>query len=72
MKAILKIEGMVCRHCEAHIKDALAALPEVKSVKVSHTLGTAEVCLKAKTGEDILRSAVEDAGYTLLRVSFEE
>lgn len=72
MKAILTIEGMACSHCEAHIKKALEALREVKSAKVSHTSGTAEVSLKAPVGEETLRAAVEDAGYSLSGVIFTE
>jgi len=72
MNAILTIEGMACNHCEEHVKKALSALKGVKSVKVSHISGKAELVLKAPVSESDLRSAVEDAGYSLKGVEFSE
>ena len=69
MKMLLKIEGMMCPHCEARVKKALEAVEGVKSAEVSHVSGTALVSLEgAADGE--LRSAVTGAGYTV--VSAEE
>ena len=61
----LHVGGMMCPHCEARVKKALEALPEVVSADVSHTAGTAELTLHADASPDVLQKAVEDAGYTL-------
>jgi Cu2+-exporting ATPase len=59
----MKIEGMMCGHCEAHTKKALEAVEGVKEAVVSHESGTAEVTLEKDVADDILRQAVEGAGY---------
>ena len=63
MKKTIKIEGMMCGHCEAHVKKALEALPQVESAVASHTDGTAVVTLSAPIDDDTLRQAVEAADY---------
>ena len=63
MKKILHIEGMMCGHCEARVKKALEALPEVSEAVVSHEAGTAIVTLTAAVDNDALKKAVEDQDY---------
>ena len=65
MEKTLKIDGMMCGHCEAHVKQALEAIPGVDSADVSHTTGTAVVHLNAPVTDDVLRRAVQSAGYTV-------
>ena len=65
MKKTLKVEGMMCGHCEARIKKALEALPEVTEAVVSHETGTAIVTLNADVSDDVLKKAVEDQDYTV-------
>ncbi|MBQ5764088.1 MAG: heavy metal translocating P-type ATPase [Ruminococcus sp.] len=66
MKDQLKIEGMMCPHCEARVKNALEALPEVDSALVSHESGTAEVTLNAGIAHEALAAAVTAQGYKVL------
>ena len=63
MKKTLKVEGMMCGHCEARVKKALEALPEVTEAVVSHEAGTAIVTLNADVADDVLKKAVEDQDY---------
>ena len=63
MKKTLKVEGMMCGHCEARVKKALEALPEVTEAVVSHEAGTAIVTLNADVSDDVLKKAVEDQDY---------
>ena len=63
MKKTLKVEGMMCSHCEARVKKALEALPEVDEAVVSHEAGTAIVTLNAEVADDVLKKAVEDQDY---------
>ena len=63
MKKTLKVEGMMCGHCEARVKKALEALPEVNEAVVSHEAGTAIVTLNAEVADDVLKKAVEDQDY---------
>ena len=66
MKDLLKIEGMMCPHCEARVKNALEALPEVDSALVSHESGTAEVTLNAGIPHEALAAAVTAQGYEVI------
>lgn len=59
----LKIKGMMCGHCEARVRTALEAVPEVISAQVSHEKGTAVVRLSAPAAPEVLRNAVIGAGY---------
>ena len=59
----LKIEGMMCGHCEMHVKKALLALDGVKQAEVSCTTGTAVVTLEKEIPDDTLKQAVADEGY---------
>ncbi len=63
MKKTLKVEGMMCGHCEARVKKALEALPEVDEAVVSHEAGTAIVTLNAEVADDVLQNAVEAQDY---------
>ena len=65
----IKIEGMMCGHCEAAVKRALEALPEVVSAEVSHASGTAVVTLRTPVGDEALRQAVEREDYRVLSIS---
>lgn len=66
MTKTLKIEGMMCGHCEAHVKGALEALDGVTEAQVSHETGTAVVTLSHEVADDTLKAAVEAQGYTVL------
>ncbi|MGM9605495.1 MAG: heavy metal translocating P-type ATPase [Faecousia sp.] len=68
MEKTLKIEGMMCHHCEARVKKALEALPEVVQAVASHEAGTAVVTLKAAVSDDVLKKAVEDQDYTVTAI----
>ena len=63
MKKTLKVEGMMCGHCEARVKKALEALPEVDEAVVSHEAGTAIVTLSAEVADEVLKNAVEAQDY---------
>ena len=63
MKKTLKVEGMMCGHCEARVKKALEALPEVDEAVVSHEAGTAIVTLNSEVADDVLKNAVEAQDY---------
>ena len=63
MEKTLKIEGMMCDHCEATVKKALEELPQVTSAEVSHESGTAKVTLNADISDDALKAVVEAKGY---------
>ena len=68
MKKTLKVEGMMCGHCEARVKKALEALPEVTEAVVSHETGTAIVALNADVSDDVLKKAVEDQDYPVTSI----
>ena len=63
MKKTMKIEGMMCGHCEARVKKALEALAEVETAEVSHETGSAVVTLKSEVADEALKKAVEDQDY---------
>ena len=65
MTKTMKIEGMMCMHCEATVKKALEKLDGVESAQVSHEAGTAVVTLSADVADDVLKKAVEDKDYTV-------
>ena len=68
MKKTLKIEGMMCGHCEARVKKALEALDGVTSAEVSHEKGTAIVTLANDVPNDVLKKAVEEQDYTVVSI----
>lgn len=68
MEKMMKIEGMMCGHCEARVKKCLEALPQVDEAVVSHENGTAVVKLNEEIGNDVLKKTVEDQDYKVLDV----
>ena len=66
MEKTLKIEGMMCGHCEMHVKNALEAIDGVDSAIVSHEKGTATVILNKEVAIDTLKQAVVDQGYKVI------
>lgn len=68
MEKTLKIEGMMCGHCEARVKKALEAVSGVKQADVSHTAGTAVVTLETGVADDVLQNAVEAQDYTVIGI----
>ena len=63
MKKTLKVEGMMCGHCEMHVKKALEALDGVTNAEVSHKTGTAVITLAKEVSNDVLKQAVAEQGY---------
>lgn len=68
MKKTLKIEGMMCPRCEAHVKKALEAVEGVISATADHTADTAVVTLSAPVDDALLKAAVEADGYTVTHI----
>ena len=68
MEKTMKIEGMMCGHCEARVKKALEALPQVAEAQVSHEKGTAVVKLNAEVSNEELTKAVEEQDYKVISV----
>ena len=68
MTKTMNIKGMMCGHCEAAVKKALEALPEVASAEVSHEKGTAVVTLEKEIADDILKKTVEDKDYEVVEI----
>ena len=69
MKKTIQIEGMMCAHCEATVKKALEALPEVTEAEVSHTAGTAVVTLSAPVDDAVFKSTVEAKDYKVTGIA---
>ena len=68
MTKTMKIEGMMCPHCEARVKKALEALDAVSAAEVSHVAGTAVVTLSAAVADGVLKNAVEAQDYKVLGI----
>ena len=68
MTKTMKIEGMMCGHCEARVKKTLEAIDGVASAEVSHTAGTAVVTLDKDVSADALTKAVEAQDYKVVSV----
>ena len=68
MEKTMKIEGMMCGHCEARVKKCLEALAEVKEAAVSHEAGTAVVTLNAPVADEVLKKTVEDQDYQVVSI----
>ena len=68
MEKILKIEGMMCPRCEAHVVKALKAIEGVTEAVADHTADTARVTLSAPVEDAVLKAAVEEEGYTVLGI----
>lgn len=68
MTKTMKIEGMMCGHCEARVKKCLEALEQVTEAVVSHEAGTAVLTLNAEIGDEVLKKTVEDQDYKVISV----
>lgn len=68
MTKTMKIEGMMCPHCEARVKKTLEAIDGVTSAAVSHTAGNAIVDLASDVDDAILKKAVEDQDYKVIEI----
>lgn len=68
MEKTMKIEGMMCGHCEARVKKCLEALPEVAEAVVNHEAGTAVVTLNENISDEVLKRTVEEQDYTVIAV----
>ncbi len=68
MKITMKIQGMMCPHCEARVRDVLSALDCVESAEVSHVNGIAVVTPKGECQAELLTKTVEGAGYKVISV----
>ena len=62
----LKVEGMMCAHCEAHVKEALEKISGVESAVADHNNGEVKVTLSSDVADDTLKSAITGAGYKVL------
>lgn len=69
MTKTMKIEGMMCSHCEGRVKQSLEGLAQVAEAEVSHEKGTAVVTLMADVSNDVLKKTVEDQGYKVISIS---
>lgn len=69
MTKTMKIDGMMCSHCEGRVKQSLEGLAQVSQAKVSHEKGTAVVTLTAEVSNDVLKKTVEDQGYNVISIS---
>ena len=69
MQKTMKIEGMMCPHCEAAVKKALEALDGVQEAAVSHEAGTAVVTLSGEVADAVLKEAVEAKEYKVLGIA---
>lgn len=65
MEKTMKIEGMMCPHCETTVKKTLEAIDGVESAEVSHEKGSAVLTMSKNVEDSVLKKAVEDAGYTV-------
>lgn len=68
MEKTMKIEGMMCGHCEARVQKCLEALAEVDRTTVSHETGTALVSLNAEISDDMLKKTVEEQDYKVIGI----
>lgn len=69
MTKTMKIDGMMCSHCEGRVKQCLEGLSQVSAADVSHEKGTAVVTLSADVSNDVLTKTVEDQGYKVISIS---
>lgn len=66
MEKTVHIEGMMCPHCEANVKQTLEAFAEVDSAVVSHEAGTAIITLNADLDDAKIKAAIEEKGYKVV------
>jgi Cu2+-exporting ATPase len=68
MEKIMKVEGLMCMHCDARVKKVLEALPEVEEAVANHETGLVNVTLKAPVADEVLKKTVEDQDYKVLEI----
>ena len=68
MTKTMKIEGMMCGHCEARVKKTLEAIPEVENADVSHETDSAVVTLNAPLDNEVLKNAIEAQDYKVVEI----
>ena len=68
MKKVIKIEGLMCPHCEAHAKTALENLGGVTVLDISHKTGIANIELNANVDDEVIKNAIESQGYKVISV----
>ena len=71
VKTIMKIDGMMCGMCEAHVNDAIRAAVSPKKVNSSHSKGITEIISESELDSAVLREAVENDGYKVLDITSE-
>ena len=71
IKTIIKIEGMMCNMCEAHVNDAIRAAVSPKKVNSSHSKGITEVISENELDSALLRETIEKDGYKVLDITSE-
>lgn len=69
MVKTIKIDGMMCPHCEKHVKDALLSFQEMESVEVSHEQGEAKVVMGSEVPDELLIKKIIDAGYSVSSIN---
>lgn len=69
IETTIRIEGMMCGMCEAHINDALRKIPGVSKASSSHGKGVSKIVSKEEISQDVIKHAIEEAGYTFLSAS---
>ena len=71
IKTTMKIDGMSCGMCEAHINDAVRGAFKVKKVESSHSKGTTQIISEAPLDDEKLKAVIEQTGYTVLQIDSE-
>ena len=66
MEKTIKVEGMMCMHCEAHVKKALEAVPGVAAAVASHKAGNVVITLDSPVSDEVLKAAIEAEGYQVI------
>ena len=66
MKKLMKIEGMMCPHCEAHVRNALLAIDGVTEVVASHEQKKATITLSHDVADEVLKAAIREQGYAVI------
>ena len=65
MTKVFNVSGMMCPHCEAHVKSALESIEGVESALASHKDGTVTVTLSGEVSDSVIKAAITKAGYTV-------
>ena len=69
MEKLIKIEGMMCPHCEARVKKLLLETEGISEAEVSHTSGTAAIKLSSPVSDELITKIITDGGYTVTEIS---